>query len=126
LPDLQYLGVLPSAEALRTMSGVTVGVIPFHDVRESAYIQAVTGIEYLALGKPIVATDLPGARALVDHYVNGMLVPPGDAEAMAQAIEEIVTNPGLAKQMGEASMKKAEAFDAPLIRKEVIRVLLDS
>jgi glycosyltransferase involved in cell wall biosynthesis len=126
LPGLRYLGVLPSTETLRTMSGVTVGVLPFHDRRESAYVQAVTGVEYLALGRPIVATDLPGARALVDHYMNGMLIPSGDANAMAQAIEEIVTNPGLAKQMGEASMKKAEAFDASLIRKEVIRVLLDS
>jgi glycosyltransferase involved in cell wall biosynthesis len=126
LPSLRYLGVLPSAETLRAMSGVTVGVLPFPYRRETAPVQAVTGIEYLALGKPIVATDLPGARALVDHYVNGVLVPPGDAEAMAQAIEEIVTNPGLAKEMGEASLKKAEAFDAPLIRKEVIRVLRDS
>lgn len=126
LPGLRYLGVLPSPEALQAMSAVTVGVLPFPDRRETAPVQAVTGIEYLALGKPIVATDLPGARALVDDCVNGMLVPPGDAEAMAQAIEEIVTNPGLAKEMGEASMKKAEAFDAPLIRKEVIRVLRDS
>jgi glycosyltransferase involved in cell wall biosynthesis len=126
LPGLRYLGVLPSPETLRAVNAVTVGVLPFPDRRETAPVQAVTGIEYLALGKPIVATDLAGARALVDDYVNGMLVPPGDAGAMAQAIEEIVTNPGLAKEMGEASRKKAEAFDAPLIRKEVIRVLLDS
>lgn len=126
LPSLRYLGVLPSPEALQTMSVVTVGVLPYPDRRETAPIQAVTGTQYLALGKPIVATDLPGARALVDHGVNGMLVPPGDAEAMAQAIEDIVTNPGLAREMAEASMKKAAAFDAPLIRREVIRVLRNS
>ena len=126
LPGLRYLGVLPSSDALRVMSGATVGALPFPDRRETAPVQAVTGIEYLALGKPIVATDLPGARALVDHHVNGILVPPGDAQLMAQAIEEILTNPGLAKEMGEASMKKAEEFDASIIRKEVIRVLRDS
>jgi glycosyltransferase involved in cell wall biosynthesis len=126
LPNLKYLGVLQSHETLRTMSAVTLGVLPFPYRRETAPVQAVTGIEYLALGKPIIATDLPGARALVDHHMNGMLVPPQDAQAMAQAIEEIVMNPGLAKEMGEASMKKAEEFDAPMIRKEVISVLRDS
>jgi glycosyltransferase involved in cell wall biosynthesis len=126
LPGLRYIGVLPSPETLRMMSTVAVGVLPFPDRRELDYVQAVTGIEYLSLGKPIVATDLPGSRALVDHQVNGMLVPPGNAEAMAQAIEEIVTKPDLAKEMAEASTKKAIEFDASLIRKEVIRVLRDN
>jgi len=126
LPNLRYLGVLPSSQTLRAMSTVTVGVLPFPYRRETAPVQAVTGIEYLALGRPIVATDLPGAHALIDDYVNGILVPPGDTEAMARAIEEIVTNPDLTKEMGEASMKKAEMFDARLIRKEVIHVLHNS
>ena len=123
LPGTRYVGVLPSAAALAEMARATVGVLPFPDRRETAPVQAVTGIEYLALGKPIVATDLPGARALVDQGVNGILVPPGDAVAMADAIAAIVTDSELAASMGEASYQKAEVFDATIVRREVTNAL---
>jgi colanic acid biosynthesis glycosyl transferase WcaI len=122
-PSIRYHGVLPSHDALRRMSATTIGVLPFPDLRETAPVQAVTGVEYLALGKPIVATDLPGARALVDHQVNGILVPPGDPTAMADAIEVILGTPGLSEQMGRAALKKAESFDSIRIREEVAHVL---
>ena len=123
LPGTRYAGVLPSADALAEMARATVGVLPFPDRRETAPVQAVTGIEYLALGKPIVATDLPGARALVDQGVNGILVPPGDAVAMANAIAAIVTNSELAASMGQASYERAEMFDATIVRREVTHAL---
>ncbi|MDA8321872.1 MAG: glycosyltransferase [Actinomycetota bacterium] len=123
LPGTRYTGVLPSEDALAEMARATVGVLPFPDRRETAPVQAVTGIEYLALGKAIVATDLPGARALVDHGVNGILVPPGDAVAMADAIAAIVTNPELAAAMGRASYERAEMFDATIVRREITHAL---
>lgn len=105
------------------MSASTVGVLPFPHRRETAPVQAVTGVEYLALGKPIVATDLPGARALVDQHVNGILVPPSDVRAMADAIELIISTPGLADEMSGAAWKKAESFDSLCIRQEIVNVL---
>ena len=68
-----------------------------------APVRAVTVLEYLALGKPIVGTRLPGMASLVDEGLNGFLVTPGDAEAMADAIARLVGDVSLAKRFGEAS-----------------------
>ncbi|MBW1764635.1 MAG: glycosyltransferase, partial [Deltaproteobacteria bacterium] len=42
--------------------------------------------ESLALGKPIIGTSIPSIRALLNHNENGLLVSPGDSEALAQAM----------------------------------------
>ena len=47
-------------------------------------------LEYLALGVPVVATDLPGTRAVLEGLGGVWLVPPGDVPAMASALEEAI------------------------------------
>ena len=66
-------------------------------------------IEAASVGRPIVATDVPGCREVVTHMVNGLLVKPRDAQALAAAIEKLVENPKLRKSMGEENRHKAEA-----------------
>ena len=60
-------------------------------------------MEAMALGIPVVSTDCPcgGPRMLIEHGVNGYLVPVNDAKAMAKAICEILGDPGAAAAMGE-------------------------
>jgi glycosyltransferase involved in cell wall biosynthesis len=57
-------------------------------------------IEAAASGRPIVATDTPGCREVVRHGQNGLLVPPGDAEALARAIAQLIENAQLRADMG--------------------------
>jgi glycosyltransferase involved in cell wall biosynthesis len=64
-------------------------------------------IEAAAAGRPIVATDVPGCRQVVAHGDNGYLVPVGDADAFAEALERLSKNPGLRKKMGEAGREIA-------------------
>jgi glycosyltransferase involved in cell wall biosynthesis len=64
-------------------------------------------IEAAAAGRPIVATDVPGCRQVVAHGDNGYLVPVGDADAFAEALEKLSKNPGLRKRMGEAGREIA-------------------
>ena len=66
-------------------------------------------IEAASVGRPIVATDVPGCREVVSHMVNGLLVKPRDAQALAAAIEKLVEDPNLRKSMGEENRRKAEA-----------------
>lgn len=62
-----------------------------------------------AMGKPLVATDMPGCRELVQPGVNGLLVPPRDAPALAEAVERLLADPEQRASFGMASRALAEA-----------------
>ena len=52
-----------------------------------------TLLEAAAIGRPIVATDVPGNRDIAQNGVNAILVPPGDAHAFAAALKELADDP---------------------------------
>jgi glycosyltransferase involved in cell wall biosynthesis len=58
-------------------------------------------LEAASSGRPIVATEIPGCREIVRHGENGVLVPARDPRALADAIEKLLANPSLRRQMGE-------------------------
>jgi glycosyltransferase involved in cell wall biosynthesis len=68
-------------------------------------------IEALACGLPVVSTNVGGIPYLLEHGKTGLLVNPGDTEAMAQAVWRLVTTPGLASQLSQNGRKLAESFD---------------
>jgi glycosyltransferase involved in cell wall biosynthesis len=59
-----------------------------------------TLVEAAACGRPIVATDIPGCRSVVKHEKNGLLVPPNDPLALAEALERLALDPALRMKMG--------------------------
>lgn len=70
-------------------------------------------LEAMALGKPVVATDIGGSREAVGHDVSGVVVPPKDSRALAEAIHRLVGAPSLRKSMGEAGRRMVdERFNA--------------
>jgi glycosyltransferase involved in cell wall biosynthesis len=58
-------------------------------------------IEAMAAGKPVVATDAGAAREIIEDGVQGLLIPPGGAEAMARAIIHLLTHRDAAILMGQ-------------------------
>lgn len=69
-------------------------------------------MEAMAVGVPIISTDCPcgGPKALIEDGENGLLVPVGDEEEMAKALNELLSNPEYAKKMGRAVKESAERF----------------
>jgi glycosyltransferase involved in cell wall biosynthesis len=57
-------------------------------------------LEAASCGRPIVTTDMPGCREIVHDSVNGLLVPPRNVDALADAIAELIENPERRKKMG--------------------------
>ena len=53
------------------------------------------------MGKPIIATDVPGCREVVVNGKTGLLVPMQDPKSLADAILSLLENPALAVEMGE-------------------------
>jgi len=65
-------------------------------------------IEALAVGRPIVTTDVPGCREVVKDGENGFLVPVKDAQELAIAIQKLINNPKLLTSMGKKGRLMAE------------------
>ena len=65
-------------------------------------------IEGMAAGLPVVASGTGGMVELVEHGVNGLLVPPGDADALATALLALMRTPDLADRLGSAARSTIE------------------
>ena len=66
-------------------------------------------LEAMAMAKPVVATASGGTPEIVQDGVTGILVPPGDAGAVAAALENLLRDPGRAGSMGAAGRDRAVA-----------------
>lgn len=77
--------------------------------------------EALAMGRPVVATDVPGCRETVEPEVNGLLVPVRDGRALAEALDRLVRDPAARRRMGEAGRAKAEReFDQRVLARQFL------
>jgi glycosyltransferase involved in cell wall biosynthesis len=80
--------------------------------------------EAMAMGRPVITTNVPGCRETVIDGINGYLVPPRNATALAAAMEKFILDPGLISKMGKASRQIAEEkFDVRRINAVILRIL---
>ena len=66
-------------------------------------------MEAMAARRPVVATDVGGVRGIVAHGESGLVVPAGDAEALAVCIERLLADPEQAQAMGERGRALGES-----------------
>jgi len=66
-------------------------------------------VEAMAAGRPVVASRVGGIPSLIEHRRTGLLVPPGDPDALAEAIAELITHPELARALGHAARQRIDA-----------------
>lgn len=117
---VELTGKVPHEVALERIDAATVGVCPLSVSVEnyrSAY--PIKIFEYMALQKPTVATDTPGTREIVEDGKTGLLVPPDDAEAMADAILALHDDPSKCEEMGDNAAEAAEQYDWERINEKV-------
>jgi len=74
-----------------------------------------TVVEALAVGTPVVATAVGGVPEVVHDGENGLLVPPGDRDAFAEAIRRFVDDDGLRARLAAAAAPSVEPYAAELL-----------
>ena len=67
-------------------------------------------VEAMAAARPIVASNTGGIPDLIQHQMNGLLVPPGDPRALARALLQLIRQPDAARRMGQAGHRLAGRF----------------
>jgi glycosyltransferase involved in cell wall biosynthesis len=75
----------------------------------------ISVLEAMACGMCVVSTEVGGIPYLIRNEHDGLLVPPNDSKAMAEAIHRILTEPGLAERLSENAHLKAAHFDWSVI-----------
>jgi glycosyltransferase involved in cell wall biosynthesis len=81
-------------------------------------------LEAMAAARPIVASRVTGVTDLIEHDVNGLLVPPGDARALGAALDRLSRESGLADRLGSAARRSAERFDWAVVRPRLESLML--
>jgi len=79
-------------------------------------------VEAMALGKPIVASDIGGIPNLVVNDENGYLVRVGDVETLAAKIRELLDDPGKREKMGNAGQRYADKYSLEEMMKKIDRL----
>jgi glycosyltransferase involved in cell wall biosynthesis len=80
-------------------------------------------LEAAATGLPMVGTDIPGCRGVVEHGVNGLLVQPGDTAGLARAMERLILDQDLRHSFGLESRRIAKAdFEERAVIDRTLRV----
>jgi glycosyltransferase involved in cell wall biosynthesis len=85
----------------------TVVAIALRPTRTGSGLTVV--LEAMASGRPLVVTDNPGMSDYVEHGVTGLLVPPDDVEAFAEALRQLLADTDRARAMGAAAAERARA-----------------
>src|SRR5699024_5101842 len=80
--------------------------------------------EAMAIGRPIITTDVPGCRETVVDGVNGFLIKPWDAQGLAEKMIYFIQHPYQIEPMGLASYQMAQdKFDATKVNTRLIKLL---
>lgn len=112
---VDYLGQIDKIEDILKLA--TIVVLPSYREGTPKIL-----LEAAAMGKPIVATDVPGCREVVKHEVNGLLVPARDSKALASSIRWLLDRPETLSRFGERSREISTEFDEIKVVKATMEV----
>ena len=105
--SVRFLGALPREEALRELAGADLLVFP-----SLWYEQfAITPLEAMALGVPVLVSDVARGATIVEDGVTGRFFPAGDPSALAAALRELLSDSAALRRMGDAARAAFEASD---------------
>jgi glycosyltransferase involved in cell wall biosynthesis len=109
--QLRFRGFVDLSEALAVAAAGQLGLSPLLDTPNYRASLPTKVLEYLAVGIPTIASDLPGTRSVVGERAGVVLAPPGDVAAWREAIRRV---------LGDPNMRTAAADGAVDVRREFV------
>lgn len=114
-PAVEYLG--QTSDVRPYIAGAHVAVLPsWREGTPTALMEAMSS------GRPIVATDVPGCREVVENGGNGFLAEAKNPRSLAGAMRNFIEHPDLVAKMGQASRQLAvNRFDAHVVAEDILK-----
>jgi phosphatidyl-myo-inositol alpha-mannosyltransferase len=116
--DLVFVGSVPQADLPSYYASADVFCAPSLGGESFGIVLA----EAMAVGKPVVCSDIGGYRDVVRDGTDGLLVPPRDPQALAEALAGLLDNPARLAAMGEAAAAAARRYAWEVVAAEVAEV----
>lgn len=108
---VEFTGLVPPQDVARWLDAADVLVLPNRAGPVSAhYTSPLKLFEYLAAGRPIVASSLPALAEVLDDGANALLVRPDDAAALAAAVRRVTADRALAVRLARRAFDDARRF----------------
>jgi colanic acid/amylovoran biosynthesis glycosyltransferase len=108
--EVVLYGGVPRQDVARMIAAAHAGVLASHPTRTGRREGIpVALMEAMSCGLPVVASDISGIPELIDHGKTGFLVPSGDPQALADALDLLARDADLCRYLGEAGRKRIMA-----------------
>ena len=121
---VQFAGQLRRADFARALAQAEIVVLP--SVQASTGDQEglpVTLLEAMGAGRAVVASDLAGINDAVVHGESGILFPPGDADALREALRSLLADPRRRSELGAEAARRAEQYSLETIGSRFVDLL---
>lgn len=108
---VRFIGFVQQQVLAQYQRAADVLLMPFPDTPHyRSNMSPVKMFEYMASGKPIIATDLPTIREVL-HEHNAMIIPPGDSDALAGAVRTLINDSALGEKLAIQAKEEVARYD---------------
>ncbi len=105
--QVALLGSVPPHQIPGVLASLDIAVVPY-PARAGFYLSPIKVFEFMAAGLPVVASRIGQVGQLIEHGVTGILIPPGNTTALAEALLGLAQDPARARKLGGAARARVQ------------------
>lgn len=107
---VQFTGFVGREDVVRYVNAADIAVVPVPKMEREMWLSPMKLFEYMASGKAVVASAMGQVRDVVKDGGNGLLVPPGDESALAEAVNRLIEDVSLRERLGMQAREDAVRY----------------
>lgn len=127
LSGIEFLDFVPPGEVHKYQRCADILVLPStRALSYDRYTMPLKMFEYMAAGRPVIASRLEGICEVIQHRQNGLLVEPSDAEQLAEAMRELLDNPEMAESLASKAREDVLQYTWEARAKNVVQFIQET
>ena len=104
---VHFTGLVKHSEVPHMIAAADIAVAPVTPMMHDLWLSPLKLYEYMASGTSVIASKVGQLAEVINDNRNGLLVPPGDVDAMAEALNKLIGNPSISTRLGMQARQDA-------------------